>query len=65
MDRDLSKDNSSSTGASLSPKITGSFPLLRTIGGSTRSPSRTSFPCRGFFLLMIATDHSHIASVQC
>ena len=38
MDGDLMEDNSSSVRASSSPEITGSFPLLRTIEGSTRSP---------------------------
>ena len=36
MDGDLSKDNSSSVGASLSETM-GSFPLLRTTGCSARS----------------------------
>ena len=49
MDEDLLEDNSSSSGASPSSEITGSFPLLRTIGGSTRSPSHTSFPSLKLF----------------
>ena len=44
MDGDLPEDSSSSIGASLSPKIMGSFLLLWTIGCSAQSPSRTSFP---------------------
>ena len=35
MDGDLPENNSSSVGASPSSEITGYFPLLRTIGGST------------------------------
>ena len=49
MDGDLPEDNSSSVGVSSSPKIMGSFLLLRTIGCSARSPSRTSFPCSRLF----------------
>ena len=44
MDGDFLENNSSSAKASPSPEIMGYFPLLRTIGGSTRSPSHTSFP---------------------
>ena len=44
MNRDLPEDNSSSTGASLSLEIMGSFSLLWAVGCSVRSPSRTSFP---------------------
>ena len=49
MDEDLLEDNSSSAEASPSPEITGSFPLLRTIRGSARLPSRTSFPSSRIF----------------
>ena len=49
MDRDFSEDNSSSAKASPSPKLMGSFPLLQTIGCSTRSPSHTSFPSSRLF----------------
>ena len=44
MDGDLPEDNSSSVGVSPSLEIMSSFPLLRAIGCSTQSPSRTSFP---------------------
>ena len=64
MDGDLLEDNSSSVGASPSPKIVGSFPLLRTIRGLARSPSHTSFPNSRLFLPGTATDHSHAACVQ-
>ena len=64
MDEDIPEDNSSSVEASPSPEITGSFPLLRTIRGSARLPSRTSFPSSRLFLPGTITDHSHIASVQ-
>ena len=43
MDGDLLEDNSSSAGASLSPEIRGSFPLLSTIGCSAQSPSLPHF----------------------
>ena len=49
VDVDLSKDNSSSVGASPSLEITGSYPLLQTIGGSAQLPSRTSFPSSRLF----------------
>ena len=49
MDEDLPEGNSSSARESPSPEITGSFPLLRTIGGLARSPSRTSFPSSRLF----------------
>ena len=49
MDEDLLEDNSSSAGVSSLPKIMGSFPLLRTIRGSTLSPSRTFFPSSRLF----------------
>ena len=44
MDGDLLEDDSSSPEVSLFPEIMGSFPLLRAIGCSIRSPSRASFP---------------------
>ena len=44
MDGDVPEDNSSFAGASTSSRIMGSFPLLRVLGCSTRSPSCTSFP---------------------
>ena len=49
VDGDLPEDNSSSAGASPSPKIMGSFPLLWIIGCSAQSPSRTSFPSARLF----------------
>ena len=49
VDGDLSKDNSSSVGVSPSSEIMGSFPLLWTIGCSTRSPSHTFFPSSRLF----------------
>ena len=49
MDGDLPEDNSSSAGASQSPEVMGSFPLLRAIGCSTRSPSHASFPSSQVF----------------
>ena len=64
MDEELPKDNSSFVGASPLLEIMGSFPLLQTIGGLVRSPSRTSFPSSRFFLPGTVTDHSHVASIQ-
>ena len=49
MDGDLLEDNSSFVGASPSLEIMGSFPLLRTIRCSSRSPSHTSFPSSRLF----------------
>ena len=63
MDGDLSEDNSSSAGASLSPKIMGSFPLLWTIFQHDRYLVHP-FQVRGFCLTGTVTDHSHVASVQ-
>ena len=64
MDGDLPEDNSSSVKASSSSEIMGSSPLLRTIGCSARSPSRTSFQGHNFPLPRPTTNHSHIPNVQ-